>query len=135
MNESDLETLLRNAPFTGFLGHRLISAGGGAARLALAPRAEFEQEAGRLHGGVLTALADSAGVYALLSTGRWEPRFTGVELKLNFLRPAALAGADLEARGRVVTQGRRVAVCEVEVEQAGRLLAKGLFTYLAAPEA
>jgi acyl-CoA thioesterase len=129
----DLHSLLAQAPFTRFLGHRLVSAGDGAAALALAPRAEFVQEAGRLHGGVLTALGDTAAVYALLSTGRWAPRFTSVELKLNFLRPAALDGPELEARGRVVTQGRRVAVCDVEIEQAGRLLAKGLFTYLAAP--
>ena len=132
MDKAALEALVARTPFTGFLGHRLVAAGGGAAEVLLAVRGEFVQEAGRVHGGVLTALADSAAVYALLSSG-FAPGFTGVELKLNFLRPVALEGPPLLARGRVVQAGRRVAVCDAEVEQAGKLVAKGLFTYLAAP--
>jgi len=36
----------------------------------------------------------------------------------------------LVARARVVRQGRRVGVCDVDVEQAAIIVAKGLFTYL-----
>jgi acyl-CoA thioesterase len=133
MDSTQLAALLARTPFTRFLGHRLVAAADGAAELELPLRREFVQEAGRVHGGVLTSLADSAAVYALLSSERWDERFTGVEMKLNFLRPPALDGPPLTARARIVQQGRRVAVCDVEIAQAEKLCAKGLFTYLAGP--
>jgi len=134
MSRADLEGLLARTPFSRFLGLRPPTAAeretDAEAVLALDVRPEFVQEAGRVHGGVLTSLADSAGVYALLEAG-WHARFTGVELKLNFVRPVALDGPAMVARARIVQSGRRVALCDVEIAQAGKLLAKGLFTYLA----
>jgi len=130
MDSTQLEALLVRTPFTRFLGHRLVAAADGTAELELPLRPEFVQEAGRVHGGILTALADSAAVYALLTTDRWDRRFSSIELKLNFLRPAALDGPPLTARATVVQQGRRVAVCDVELAQAGKRCAKGLFTYM-----
>jgi acyl-coenzyme A thioesterase PaaI-like protein len=52
------------------------------------------------------------------------------EFKVNFLRPALLGAGEVVALARVVQRGRRVAVCDVDVTQAGSLAAKGLFTYL-----
>ena len=50
--------------------------------------------------------------------------------RLNFLSPARANKGTLVARARVVRQGRRVGVCDVDVEQAAIIVAKGLFTYL-----
>ena len=36
----------------------------------------------------------------------------------------------MEARGSVVQKGSRIAVCEVEVTQEDRLVAKGISTYM-----
>lgn len=55
---------------------------------------------------------------------------TGVELKMNFLRPALADRGELRARSRVVQRGRRIGVCQVEVSQADRPVALGTFTYL-----
>ena len=131
MDASALQERLERSPFSAFLGLRLVSAADGAAELALAPRAEFRQEADRLHGGVLAALCDSAAVYALLSVDAFGGRFTSVELKLNFLRPATLLGADLRARAGIVQLGRRIALCEIDVEQDERKLVRCLSTYIA----
>ena len=55
---------------------------------------------------------------------------TSIEFKLNFLSPARPGGERLTARALVVRRGRRVGVCDVEVVQGDKLVAKGLFTYL-----
>jgi len=36
----------------------------------------------------------------------------------------------LTAESKVLKRGKRTGVCEVEVTQAGKLVAKGIFTYL-----
>ena len=130
MESTDLAALLARAPITRLLGHRLVAAGDGTASLGLAPRDDFVQEAGRVHGGILTTLLDTACVYALLSTERWPATFTSIEFKLNFLRPVALGGGEMLATADVVQQGRRVGVCAARLEQDGKQLATGLFTYL-----
>ncbi|MEM7309640.1 MAG: PaaI family thioesterase [Planctomycetota bacterium] len=129
-NEKELQGLFDGAPVNRLLGLRLVETGCDEARLALAPRGEFVQEGGRVHGGVLTTLADSSAVYALLPGLPDGKSMTSVEFKLNFLRPVQIGGADIEAHARVVQRGRRVALCDVELSQGGKALAKGLFTYL-----
>jgi uncharacterized protein (TIGR00369 family) len=117
-------------PVNRFLGFTLVACGEGGAEVALPVRAEYLQEGGVVHGGILSALADTAAVYALvpgLSAGR---AMTSIEFKMNFLRPALPGRGDLAARSRVVQQGRTVGVCQVEVVQAGRPVALGTFTYL-----
>jgi acyl-coenzyme A thioesterase PaaI-like protein len=58
---------------------------------------------------------------------------TSIEFKLNFLSPALGDGGTLTARSQVVRKGKKVGVCDVEVTQGERLVAKGLFTYLFYP--
>jgi uncharacterized protein (TIGR00369 family) len=93
----------------------------------------YLQEGGVVHGGVLSALADTAAVYLLFPDLGPDETMTGIELKISFVRPAVLGAGDLEARARPVKRGRRVAFCDVEVLQKRTLVAKGLFTYLVLP--
>ena len=117
-------------PVNQHLGFRLIAQGEGTAEVSMEVQAEFIQETGVLHGGILTTLADTACVYALipgLDPGR---TMTSIELKLNFLRPVLAERGTVTARATRVQLGRSVGVSDVEVSQAGKPVARGLFTYL-----
>jgi uncharacterized protein (TIGR00369 family) len=97
------------------------------------PRPELLQEEGIIHGAILSALADTAAVYTFHPDLPSELRMTSIEFKLNFLSPALGDGGTLTARSQVVRKGKKVGVCDVEVTQGERLVAKGLFTYLFYP--
>ena len=90
----------------------------------------FGQEAGVVHGGVLSTLADTAAVYTLFPYLEEGESMTSIEFKMNFLRPALIDGGSVTARANLVRRGSRIALCEVDVFQARRLVGKGLFTYM-----
>ena len=60
-------------------------------------RPEMAQEYGVVQGGILSGLADTAAVYLLIPDAMDRGRVHGVELKMNFLRPALADGSDLVA--------------------------------------
>lgn len=131
MKPADLERILGASAAESDLGLKLIGTCEGEVELALPLQARFLQGQGIVHGGVLATLADSAAVLALFPGPEDGARgMSSIEFKLNFLRPAVLDGGDVHARTRVLRRGRRVGVCEVELTQAARPIAKGLFTYL-----
>ena len=99
-------------------------------RARLVRPADHLQVEGVVHGGILTTLADTAGVWCVYPDLPGAATVTSVELKLNFLAPALGDRGPVVATARPLRLGRRVRVSEVELEQAGRLVAKGLFTYL-----
>lgn len=117
-------------PVSQLFAWRLVSTSASGAELQLPLRPDFVQNEGVVHGGIVTALADTAAVYAILPELPRDQGITSIELKINFLRPVRPEGGQLVARARVVQRGRRVAVCDVDVFQDGTLAAKGLFTYL-----
>jgi uncharacterized protein (TIGR00369 family) len=98
------------------------------ARLAWAPG--LCTAGGALHGGVVMALADSAGgACAYLNLPDGAQGTTTVESKTNFLR-AAREG-HIEATARPLHKGRTLIVVETEVADArGRLVAKVTQTQL-----
>src|SRR6185503_1903802 len=59
-------SLFHSTPINSHLGMRLVRADAEGAEVRLAPEAFFLQEAGVIHGGILTTLADTAAVYSLL---------------------------------------------------------------------
>ena len=85
-----------------------------------------------VHGGVLAALADTAlamAIFPRLPARTW---ISTVEMKINYLAPH-LRGR-LRADARVLRQGKRWAVSEVEIRNAARaLVAKSLLTYSIRP--
>ena len=112
------------------LGFQLLGSSDGVCRVSMPATARHLQGEGRIQGGILAALADTAAVYLLLPRLGEHQTCTSIEFKLNFLGPARAGAGDLVATGRVKKQGRTVAVCTVDVEQAGAAIATGLFTYL-----
>ncbi len=90
----------------------------------------YLQEGGVVHGGIISTLADTAAVYTLHPYLNENQSMTSIEFKMNFLSPVLIENGDLLARARLVKRGRKVALCDVEVFQKEKLVAKGLFSYL-----
>ena len=94
-------------PFIATLGIEILSAGGGAATARLPLRRELTQDLGHAHGGVVGALADFICNLSLRT-----PSVT-IEYKVNFLRGAPADA--LRAEGRIIREGRSVAVAEARL--------------------
>lgn len=65
------------------------------------------------HGGVIGAIADSAGGYAAYSLMGPDDGILTVEYKLNLMAPAD--GDELFARGYVVRPGKSLTICRADV--------------------
>lgn len=79
-----------------------------------------------LHGGIISALIDIAGDYAIMTrTGVGVPT---IDLRIDYLRPARRG--DLVAIGRAVKVGRTISTADVEVrDAAGEIVAIGRGVY------
>jgi uncharacterized protein (TIGR00369 family) len=95
------------------LGARLVAIEPGrvAIEAILTPR--LTQQQGLFHGGVVGALADSAGGYAALSLMPAGTEVVTVEYKINFMRGAI--GPLLCATGHVLRSGRTLSVARIDV--------------------
>ena len=85
----------------------------GEVEIEMPYRADFTQQNGFVHGGIVTAIVDSACGYAALSLSAPGTAVLTVEYKVNFLAPAK--GDRLLARGEVVRPGSTVTVCKGDV--------------------
>jgi uncharacterized protein (TIGR00369 family) len=120
---------VHNSPFYKHMGLEVTGLGCGWSTFKMDAGEQLYNVRGIVHGGAVTSIADAASSVALatlLEKGRELP--ITVELKINFCSPAN-AGV-IEARGQVVQKGSRIAVCEVDVTQEDRLVAKGISTYM-----
>ena len=128
------ETLLRDAlatgPFQQFLGLELETCDAAEARVVLRARWRPTFERGprslQWHGGVLAAIVDVAGDFALIARlGRGVPT---IDLRVDYLRPAI--DTDLLARAQALRVGKSVGTVDVElIDKAGALVAAGRGTY------
>jgi acyl-CoA thioesterase len=82
-----------------------------AAKVALKIRSDHLSPAGRVHGGVISALFDYAFGASVFTTLGPRDFCSTVELKVNYFRPIEL-GDRLRADTRVVFRGRRLCVLE-----------------------
>ena len=82
---------------------------------------------GTLHGGVLSALADSAMGFAYATLLAEDETFTTLELKINYLKP--VWSGRLYAMGRVVKHGRTLGLTECDItDETGSLVARASST-------
>jgi uncharacterized protein (TIGR00369 family) len=88
------------------------------------------QEYGVVHGGIISALADTAAVYTIHPFLGPNDRMTSVEFKVNFLAGATPGRGEIVAQARLIRKGKTVAVVQVDVHQAEVHVATGLFTYI-----
>jgi uncharacterized protein (TIGR00369 family) len=103
-------------PFNRYLGVRVDAVRHGYVRLEIPFREELVGDPMRpaLHGGVISALADTAGGMAVW-TGIEDPRsrVSTIDLRIDYLRPGRLETVAAEAT--VVRLGNRVGVADVRL--------------------
>jgi len=128
--EQLLKVMEEQVPFNRLLGMKGESASPGACVLTLAVRPEFVGDFRRpaLHGGVLSSLIDTAGGVAAWSTLGPAESVSTVDLTIDYLEPAGLAGP-LRASAQLVRKGNRVCHVRIAVTQDGRLVAEGRGVY------
>jgi uncharacterized protein (TIGR00369 family) len=116
------------SPFHRLLGLELVRAEDGVVEIRLPWRDELRRadDSDWYHGGVLSALIDIAGDYAVVSKlGRGVPT---IDLRVDYLRPARRG--ELRAIARAVKVGRSVGVADVELRDAqGAVVAIGRCAY------
>lgn len=98
-------------PFSVLLGTQLAVFEPGRAELVLPIKPEFGQQAGYVHGGVISYLMDNALTFAGGSVLGSD--VLTAEFKINYLKPGQ--GEKLIARASVVTASSRQAVCRCDV--------------------
>ena len=126
----DLAELFRNTPVNRTLRFELHSHSEERCELSMPSSGDFAQEEGFIQGGILIAIADTAAVYLVHPGLDPAKTMTSIESKMNYFRPALPDQGRIWARSSVLKRGRRIAVCEVDIHQDERYLAKGTFTYL-----
>lgn len=118
------ETGFTESPFHRFLGLEFSLGDDGVAEVRMPFREELvsDPDVPYLHGGVLAALLDTAGDYAVAARlGRGVPT---IDMRVDFLKTAGRE--PLLATARVVKLGRSVAIADAEVRnERGEILAVG----------
>src|SRR5262249_45010070 len=85
-----------------------------------------------MHGGVIAALADTAGAVAAYTVVPPGTEIVTIELKINYLLP--VGGGKVKAAGKVLRAGRNFIVVECDLtNEDAQLAAKALMTFGAAP--
>lgn len=94
------------------LGARIELVERGVCRVSALYRAALTQQHGYFHAGVTSALADTAGGYAALSTFATTDSVLTVDFTVNLLAPAI--GDELVAEASVIKTGHTLTVCRLE---------------------
>jgi uncharacterized protein (TIGR00369 family) len=105
-------------PIVEMASSRLVSVGDGEAVFRCRPDESWLNPLGLVHGGLLCTLLDSAMGVAVQSTQPVGRGYATIELKVSFLEPVAFDGSELEAQGRVLRVGRRIAFAEAHAHDA-----------------
>ena len=104
----------------------------GKVTIRMPVNARHKQIHGVVHGGVLAALADTAGGLATYMASPLGTRVATVEMKINFLD--AVEAGSVTAEAVVVRIGRHIAVTDCDLrDSSGRLVAKALMTFFVGP--
>jgi uncharacterized protein (TIGR00369 family) len=130
--EKELARRLEDSNTARQFGFRLDAAEVGRAVLRMRVRARHKQTHGVVHGGVLAALADTAGGLATYMVVPRGTRIATVEMKINYLE--AVAKGTLIAEARVIRRGKNLAIVDCDVrDEKGKLVAKSLMTFSIGP--
>jgi uncharacterized protein (TIGR00369 family) len=126
---AEIGGVLTGSPFHQFLNMRLVRAERGLVEIALPFREEFiaDPESAYIHGGVIAALADVAGCFAVIASVGYD--VPTIDLRIDYLKPAFRE--DLRALGRTVKTGRTLAIADAEIYNAQNVLiavGRGLFS-------
>jgi uncharacterized protein (TIGR00369 family) len=116
-----------SSAFSRLLGLEILQVGGGEARVRLTLTDELRNLHGKLHGGALFSLIDTAMGQASHSLGDGSPNSVTLECKINYIRP--VSEGNVLCHAKVLHAGRRTQVVEAEVLQGDKLVAKAQGTF------
>jgi len=111
-----------SSAFSRLLGLEILQVGGGEARVRLTLTDELRNLHGKLHGGALFSLIDTAMGQASHSLGDGSPNSVTLECKVNYIRP--VTDGALRCRAWVVHGGRRTKSYEELLDRTDKLIAK-----------
>jgi uncharacterized protein (TIGR00369 family) len=103
-------------PFASLTGLTLASVADGEAVFRAQPDESFLNPLGLVHGALLCTLLDSAMGVAVQTRVPAGVGYATIELKVSYLRPLRGDGRVVEATGRVLQLGPRVAFAEASVQ-------------------
>ncbi|NPV90143.1 MAG: PaaI family thioesterase [Firmicutes bacterium] len=123
---ADTVDMLREIPFYSALGITIKYLGEGEAGLKITVKPEFLNSQGRLHGGIITTLADTSMGFSAFTLGL---KGVTIEMNINFLAPVQL-GTELVAEASVLHVTSNTLVAEAGIYNGdGQLLAKSRGTF------
>jgi len=129
---AELKEKLRSSNTARQFGFVLAEAEPGRVVLRMRVDKRHMQVHGVVHGGVLAALADTAGGLATYIALPRVKRVATIEMKINYLE--AVEGGTVEAEARLIRRGRHVAVVDCEIrDHDQRLVGKALMTFFVGP--
>jgi uncharacterized protein (TIGR00369 family) len=101
---------------------------GNPPKVMLSVKPEVLQAYGKVHGGAIAGLLDSAIAVAVNSEITEDYGAATVELKVNYLKPVSTG--KLQSQGKVLSKGRLIMVSEGKVwDEHGNLVAVGIATF------
>jgi uncharacterized protein (TIGR00369 family) len=123
--------LIPAAPVEELIGLRGTYVMPGRVTFEYAPREEHYSSLGAVHGGIVTAVLDTAMCAAIQSVLDADVGLATVELRTSFVRPVRLTTDVFRVEGTVVHSGSRLATAEARlVDRAGTLFANASSTSL-----
>lgn len=127
----ELRSRLERSNTARQFGFTLREAERGHVVLQMKVGGRHKQVHGVVHGGVLAALADTAGGLATYMACSRGTRVATIEMKINYLE--AVEEGAVTADARVVRLGAHISVVDCDVRDDHRLVGKALMTYFVGP--
>jgi uncharacterized protein (TIGR00369 family) len=126
--EEQIQQIFANeSPLFSIAGFTVKKVSSGYSELSFPIGEKILRRGSIVHGGVISYALDSAGGLAVMTENAGVDQVT-LELKINFLAPAR--NSPFKVTGKVLRQGRTVAVAESELRDSeDKLCAKSLGTW------
>ena len=120
---------VNNCPYFNLISMKIDSLEMGRSILEVEIQEKHLQPYGIVHGGVYSSLIDAAAFWAAYSTVEGASGMTTVEMKLNYLAPAA--SGRFIARGKSIKTGKTLCLSEATVyDDNEKMLAHGTATLM-----
>lgn len=116
------------SPFGNHMGIELVSMADGKAVCQVEIKDFHRNNGGRVHGGLLTGLADTTAGAAVRSKRPDGKMSATTDLSIAFIRPPT--GTTLVATAEVIHAGRRLFRTEIAIHCADKLIAKTSATFM-----
>ena len=122
------EPVGKESNFSRLLGIRILRAENGESELRMDMQEQMLNLHGRMHGGALYSLIDTALGQASHSLFGGEAGSMTLECKVNYIR--GVEAGEVVCHARVLNAGRKVHVLEARVEQGDKLIATAQATFI-----